>query len=401
MMIPYPPINEDQRLKALKNYNILDTLPQAEYDNITYIASYICKTPISLVSLIDEKRQYFKSHLGLDILETSRDVSFCAHAIHNHNEVFTVSDARLDERFHDNPLVTDEPKVVFYAGMPLVTKEGHALGTLCVIDREPHHLTDEQKEVLKRLSQQVMYLLELRQKRFLNKTLQHKLEAYAQDMGAFAYSASHDLQEPLRTAKSFLELLERTHADKFDETGKKYMQLAVGSMSRMTQLINDLLEYSRSGNSDEDCDDMDLRKVVEDIAEMNKLIITEKGVQLELGVLPVIKISKAAITQLMHNLIGNAIKYQAPGLKPIIKINASDLDTHWQISVKDNGIGIEEENQKVIFKIFKRVKTQGAYVGSGIGLAICKKIVQHHGGEIWVESEYGKGRTFYFTIHKI
>lgn len=400
-MIPYPPINEDQRLKALKNYNILDTLPQEEYDNITYIASYICKTPISLVSLIDEKRQYFKSHLGLDTLETSRDVSFCAHAIHNHNEVFTVSDARLDERFHDNPLVTDEPKIVFYAGMPLVTKEGYALGTLCVIDTEPHHLSDEQKEVLKRLSKQVMYLLELRQKRFLNKTLQHKLEAYAQDMGAFAYSASHDLQEPLRTAKSFLDLLARTHADKLDDTGKKYMQLAVGSMTRMTELINDLLEYSRSGNSDEDCDDINLRMVVEDIIEMNKLIITEKNVQFEIGELPVIKISKAAITQLMHNIIGNAIKYQSEGVKPVIKISALDEETQWKISISDNGIGIEDENTQSIFKIFKRLKTKGAYVGTGIGLAICKKIVQHHGGEIWVESEYGKGSTFHFTIHKI
>jgi len=400
-MIPYMPFNEEQRIRALKDYNILDTLPEVEYDDITFIASYICQTPISLITLVDEKRQFFKSNKGLDLVETSRDASFCAHAINNPDELFLVADARLDERFNDNPLVIGTPHIVFYAGMPLVTGDGYALGTLCIIDSVPHELSEEQKEVLKRLSNQIMNLLELRQKNYLNKHLQKRLEIYAEDMGAFAYSASHDLQEPLRTAKSFLTLLAGHYSSTLDGNGKKYIDLAIGSISRMTQLINDLLEYSRSSDFDEYSEEIDIQKVVEDVLQMNKLIISEKDVVFEIGELPTIKISKPAITQLFHNLIGNAIKYQLPGVKPIIKINAIEKNTHWQFSVEDNGIGIREENLDSIFRIFKRANNNDNYKGTGIGLAICKKIVQHHGGEIWVGSDYGKGSTFYFTIQKI
>ena len=217
MMIPYMPLNEEQRMRALKEYNILDTMPEVEYEDITFIASFICNTPISLITLVDENRQFFKSNRGLDIVETSRDVSFCAHAINDPNKLFLVADARLDERFNDNPLVTGAPHIVFYAGMPLVTEEGYALGTLCIIDSKPHDLTDNQKDVLRRLSNQIMNILELRQKNYLNQHLQKRLEIYAEDMGAFAYSASHDLQEPLRTAKSFLTLLDRRYAVALDE----------------------------------------------------------------------------------------------------------------------------------------------------------------------------------------
>ena len=394
------PINEEQRIRALKEYNILDTMPEVEYDDITFIASFICQTPISLITLVDEKRQFFKSNKGLDLVETSRDVSFCAHAINTPNEVFLVADARLDDRFYDNPLVTGAPHIVFYAGMPLVTEDGYALGTLCIIDSVPHELSDDQKEVLKRLSNQIMNLLELRQKDYLNKHLQKRLEIYAEDMGAFAYSASHDLQEPLRTAKSFLTLVSKNYASKLDDNGKKYIDLAVDSMSRMNQMINNLLEYSRSSDFDEYAEDVDVQEVVDDVLQMNRLIISEREVTFEIGKLPIIKISRSAITQLLHNLIGNAIKYQIPGVRPVIKINALETMTHWQFSVNDNGIGIQEEESKLIFKLFKRINTGSDYKGTGIGLAICKKIVQHHSGEIWVESEYGKGSTFYFTIKK-
>ena len=394
------PINEEQRIRALKEYNILDTMPEVEYDDITFIASFICQTPISLITLVDEKRQFFKSNKGLDLVETSRDVSFCAHAINTPNEVFLVADARLDDRFYDNPLVTGAPHIVFYAGMPLVTEDGYALGTLCIIDSVPHELSDDQKEVLKRLSNQIMNLLELRQKDYLNKHLQKRLEIYAEDMGAFAYSASHDLQEPLRTAKSFLTLVSKNYAPKLDDNGKKYIDLAVDSMSRMNQMINNLLEYSRSSDFDEYAEDVDVQEVVDDVLQLNRLIISEREVTFEIGRLPIIKISRSAITQLLHNLIGNAIKYQIPGVRPVIKINALETMTHWQFSVDDNGIGIQEEESKLIFKLFKRINTGSDYKGTGIGLAICKKIVQHHSGEIWVESEYGKGSTFYFTIKK-
>ncbi len=172
------PKNETCRLEALHQFQILDTDPEAAYDDITFLASYICETPISTITLIDEKRQWFKSKVGLTSSESSRNSSFCAHAIHEFN-LFTIKDAQLDSRFSDNPLVTGDPHIRFYAGSPLVTSDGYALGTLCVIDRRPRELSEEQNLALQALSRQVMVQLEARRNSHaltkLNETLLNEI----------------------------------------------------------------------------------------------------------------------------------------------------------------------------------------------------------------------------------
>lgn len=159
MKIPGVPRNEQARVQRLRDYEILDTMPEADYDDIVHLAAYICGTPIALISLVDEHRQWFKARLGLDASETPRDISFCAYAILG-EDVFVVPDATRDERFEGNPLVDEEPEIRFYAGAPLMTGDGLALGTLCVIDNEAGQLEPAQSEALEALARLTISLLE-------------------------------------------------------------------------------------------------------------------------------------------------------------------------------------------------------------------------------------------------
>jgi GAF domain-containing protein len=155
------PKNERRRLEVLWQYDVLDTIPEQVFDDLTELAARICESPVALITLVDEKRQWFKSKVGVSLSETSRDISFCAHAILQ-QELFIVPDASRDERFANNPLVIAEPKIRFYAGAPLISPDGHALGTLCVLDKVPHNLRPDQKRALQILSRHVMTQLELR-----------------------------------------------------------------------------------------------------------------------------------------------------------------------------------------------------------------------------------------------
>jgi GAF domain-containing protein len=157
------PENEKKRLKVLWQYDVLDTVPEEVFDDLTELAARICEAPIALISLVDEKRQWFKAKVGVSLSETSRDISFCAYAI-TQSDLFIVPDATQDQRFANNPMVTAEPKIRFYAGAPLITPDGHALGTLCVIDKVPRELRPDQKHALRILARHVVSQLELRRR---------------------------------------------------------------------------------------------------------------------------------------------------------------------------------------------------------------------------------------------
>tara|TARA_R110000744_G_scaffold57623_1_gene120873 strand:- start:365 stop:1519 length:1155 start_codon:yes stop_codon:yes gene_type:complete len=384
----------------LRSYSILDTLPESDYDNITKIAAEICGTPISLISLIDDKRQWFKSHHGLDATETPKEYAFCGHAINTPNDVFIVQDARKDERFHDNPLVTGDPHVIFYAGVPLVSEAGLPLGTLCVIDHKPNLLSQSQISSLSALSNQVINLLELRKsKQQLERTIM-ELEEKNEGLERFAVVAAHDLKTPLINISSLAQLFQNQYKDILDSEGLEMLEMIIGSSGNLIGLIDGLLQYSKSESL--------LREGKSDI-ELQMLRTDLEGLfnydhQLKLVLksdLTKIKAHKTALHQILINLITNAIKYHDKETVEI-ELGVSESDTHFLFYVKDNGPGIETIHQERIFKIFEKLATTDKFGvrGNGIGLATVKKIVEKLGGAIRVESDLGKGAKFIFSLEK-
>ena len=216
------------------------------------------------------------------------------------------------------------------------------------------------------------------------------------DLEQFAYVASHDLQEPLRMVSSYTQLLARRYEGKLDATADKYIAYAVDGANRMQRLIEDLLAYSRVGTRARGFAAVDVAAVIEQALANLKAAIEKSGAVVTHGPLPVVVHDKLLLVQLFQNLIGNAIKFHVEA--PRIHVSAEQKGDEWVLAVRDNGIGIDPQYAERIFTIFQRLHTNEEYAGTGIGLAICKKIVERRGGRIWVESQPGRGSTFYFTV---
>jgi PAS domain S-box-containing protein len=229
--------------------------------------------------------------------------------------------------------------------------------------------------------------------------LRHTAEELARsnkDLEQFAYISSHDLQEPLRMVTGFVQLLEDRYKGKLDAQADEYIHFAVDGAKRMQSLINDLLTYSRTGTRDKDLAMIDSGQALRHALANLQAALNEAGAQVTVGHLPTVQANGIQLAQLFQNLVGNAIKFRGTE-PPAIHIDARRDGGEWVFSIRDNGIGIKPEFQDRIFMIFQRLHTRQQYPGTGIGLAICKKIVERHGGRIWVESEAGRGATFYFT----
>lgn len=224
-----------------------------------------------------------------------------------------------------------------------------------------------------------------------------ELERSNKDLEQFAYVASHDLQEPLRMVSNFTQLFARRYRNKLDSNADEFIEFIVEGAIRMQHLIRDLLLYSRLSSRSRTFEMVDFKSVLDKVLSSLKLFIEENQATISYGTLPVLVGDQTQIEQLFLNLITNAIKFHNHE-KPVVKVSCSIQNNDWLFSVQDNGIGIEPEYHDRIFVIFQRLHERSEYPGTGIGLAICKKVVEHHGGRIWVDSEQGKGSTFYFTI---
>ncbi len=400
MLVPPIPVDETSRIKALKEYSILDTLPEKEYDDITQLASQICETPISLIGLIDENRQWYKSKYGIDGNESPRSVTFCGHAIINPYEIMTVKDSRLDQRFHDNPNVTGEPKVVFYAGIPLVSPEGYALGTLCVVDHKPKELTHSQILALKALSNQVVSLFELRKSKMLLEKSTNDLKVRNQELEVFANVAAHDIKSPLNNITSITEILLSDFSDNLNEEARMFIGMLHSCSETLRNLVDGILRHSKTEFIlNEAREIVSLKPTVDEIK--NLLDVKNQYKFIDNFESKDIYINKVAFQQIMLNLMANGIKYNNKETV-IIETGFYDEPDFYGFYVKDNGTGIRKEDMLKMFNIFEVLTTEDRFGnrGNGIGLSTVKKLIDGLGGQIKVDSQVGKGTKITFTVAK-
>jgi len=522
------PANEEQRLAYLLSLEALDTLPQEAFDDITSLAAVICATPMALISLVHSERQWFKSRMGVVVAECDRSVGFCPHALVQPDQVLVVEDTRLDERFHDNPLVTGAPGIRAYAGAPIVTREGYALGTLCVLDRQVRAFSAQQLQALATLANLVVTLLQHEKAReqevarnarevqlenerlvamstsgldlraylnrqyvylhvndtylaywgcqreeaightvrdrvgdhifetllqpqldralsgepvFFEHTLNYTatgprhmevallpvrdaqgeviglvmrshdiqvlkekeaelgemvalLEHKTHEQQRFIHIISHDLREPINSINNFSSLLHSDHLQDLPPMGQRYLAFVRAGGQRMSTLLDDLLNYVQ----------LDSRTVAKSTVDLDKLavqVIDDLCSALErsqgrviLETLPQVQGDESLLRVALQNLVANGLKFSRPGVSPVVHLSASETADGVELHVTDNGIGIGEEHQQSIFDIFKRLHNRQQYEGSGLGLSICRRIAELHGGALSVQSGQNGGCRF-------
>ena len=281
--------------------------------------------------------------------------------------------------------------------IPVVLVSG-ALGELKAVECIKQGAADYVlKDHLPRLPESVRRAIREKQLREERRQAQEELARSNRDLEQFAYVASHDLQEPLRMVATYTQLLAERYQGKLDENADKYIHYAVDGALRMQTLVQDLLAFSRVGRQGNDLQVIDCNAIVEAALKNLHTAIEASSAQVVLEQLPTVVADASQLVQVFQNLIGNAIKFRGPA-PPKVRVSARKNNHRWLFSVTDNGIGIAPEHAEIIFTIFKRLHTCAEYPGSGIGLAICKKVIEQHGGQIWVESQTGQGSAFNFTL---
>lgn len=351
-----------------------------------------------MITLLDLERNFFKSHVGVDFNQSPRNISFCGHAILEDDEIFIVEDATKDERFDDNPLVT-ENQAVFYAGVPLINPNGFKLGTLCVFDHKPRQLTDAQIISLKALAKQVVNLFELRKKNSLLIEIQKELQNRNERLETFAHVVSHDLKSPLANITSLTRFLKEENIENLSTDSKMYLDYIEDSSLTLKNYINGILKFYKADELlDSQKEDVLLKELFD---EINEVLISDDTL-FDFPMAGTLKnVNKAALTQIFLNLIDNSLKYNL-NEKRIVSVKYIDETDFHKFAITDNGMGIDLGVQEEIFNLFKTtgIKDRDGKEGTGIGLATVKSLVSKLGGTISLDSEPGKGSTFTFTVQK-
>lgn len=375
-----PPHTESRRIESLRAYGILDTPIEAVFEDITRIASAVCRTPISVINLVDADRQWFKSEVGLGVRETPLETSICAHAILEH-DFLEVPDTTRDARFASDPLVTGEPGLRFYAGALLKTPDGLPLGTVCVLDTEPRTLTPEQVDTLRALSRQVMAQLELRR-------LLAEAHAVGEHRARVLASAGHDLKTPLRAA---LYAISRARVGA-NEAQLQKLDSAEQELTIVHQTFGELIASAtgRGGFAPPALEVADVAPVVEQVGASWQRSAVRKQVALDvrIEVAPCPARTHAGLLEtLLGNLVSNAVKYTAAGGR--VELVCRQENGLTCIDVIDTGIGMDPARVDGYFNAFQQGDARSD--GLGIGLWIVRQTADALAADLDVASTLGEG----------
>lgn len=375
--------SEAQRLALLHSMALLDTPAETAFDAITQLAAQVTGRPIALIGLVDAKRTWFKSRVGLEATESPNDISFC-HAAIASEDLFEVPDAQADPRFSDNPLVTGKPHLRFYAGMPLRVA-GLPMGTVCVVDHEPHQLDTPQRDALRRLGQLTVELMERR------------LASRAKT--EFIGHMNHEMRTPMNAILGFGQLLQLEVRPGSREA--THVRQIVDAGHHLLELIDESLDLMRveAGAMQLDLQPIDLVPMLADVAALLKPVADRRQITLHLEVPQTLcaRGDPRRTRQVMLNLASNAIKYGREGSQIHLSAGTASDGSSWA-AVKDDGAGLTPEQIGRLFKPFERLGQDHGHVqGTGLGLALSMRLVEAMSGHIEVRSEAGQGTMFTVT----
>ena len=393
------PFNEKLRRAALKEYNIINTGPDEDYDNLTFLAAAMCEVPIAKISVIDREKIWNKSVYGTEYREIDRKNSYCDRAIHDDNSILILKKS-------ENPEVFEAAKDVyqheysFYAGLPLHNPQGHAIAVFCIFDTEEKELSETQIKALHALAGQALKLFEFRKQKNKLYEVQNELKDKYRELEKFASVVSHDLKSPLANIISLSELLKDENKGKFDADTEQYLEFLMEASYSLRNYIDGILSFYRSDHvMQKDYTNVDLRKLLKPIVDLYQV---SEHIQIKYpDDVMLHNVNKAAITQVIMNLISNALKYNDKEIRKI-NINFAKNEEFYFFEVQDNGKGIPQDRFEEIFDLFTTLDTadREGNLGSGIGLATVKKLVESMGGSVSISSEEGTGSTFKFSIKR-
>jgi signal transduction histidine kinase/ActR/RegA family two-component response regulator len=406
MIAPAIPPQEEARVEALRKLHILDTPTEDRFERLTGIAMAALQMPMASVSLIDTDRQWCKSSPGMAKPSVDRHISFCGHTILQETPLI-IPDATKDIRFHDNPLVTQKPRLRAYIGIPLMSEDGYCVGSFCVLDSKPRNFTTEQIEIMRSLAslaerelQNVALSKSLEEARVARQAAEDAVKAKS----AFLAMMSHEIRTPMNGVLGIADILAGTE---LTSTQREYVNLVQMSGNTLLALINDILDFSKieSGRLELESLPLSPRPFLKETLALQIHAAHAKGLTLESEVDAAVPESfmgdGCRLRQIIINLVGNALKFTKKGVVRV-EVGMVKQDDQQRIifQVKDTGVGIAPENLEKLFQAYSQAEasTSRHYGGTGLGLSISKLLVELMGGAIWVESVPGQGSTFSFTI---